>query len=163
MNTHNQTFLDHVRKTLANIQTEVRAKEIQRDSLNEQIEKLIATSYAYELVLERESKLSGKDYTLSLDWAKILKDKKREDQFIEIAKRKDGSIKINEVTDIIFNSGLIQSETRRNAYTVLYGKLAELVVKGIFEKTNAGEFKLVERKTESSPTQYILPTSITND
>ena len=156
MVTNNHSFEEQVRRSLAGIQSELLSREAQRDTLNDEIEKLRSTKQAYELVLQRESKLAGKEHTLGVDWHNTLKGKKREHQLMEIAKRKDGRLKVSEVTDILFTTGLIKSKKRQNAYAVIYGNLLGMVNKGLIEKTDAGEFRITKKpdlRFSVTPTQ----------
>lgn len=151
MVTNNHSFEEQGRRSLAEVQSRLKAAEVERDKLNADIVELTRIAQAYELVLGHQSRLVGKEHVLGPDWSKILEGKARKEQLMTIAKHKGGKIRVSEATDILYTMGFIKSKRRGNAYTIVYDNISTMADEGLLEKVDPGEFKIATRHQLSLP------------
>ena len=139
---NNNSLDEQIHGAIAKMRTELNALEFQRQQLNDRLVELVRAIEAYELVLEYESRKAGREYSTGPDWGQLLQGLKRKDQIIVIAKQKGGRFKVGDARDILFNSGISQSRSRKSAYFTTYGLVKEMENDGLLEKVGPAEFQI---------------------
>jgi len=137
-------YEEQTRRLLAEAQSELRAAEGQMDIIRDKIAMLVKEIQAYETALQGYLRRRGKDITTETDWNELLNDLGSHKERIKaIAQHKGGTIKVSEVTDILYTKGFIHAQKRATAYSMIQSYLADMREAGDFQKIAPGEYRLI--------------------
>ena len=137
-------YEEQTRRLLAEAQSELKAEEGEMDMLRDRITILIKEVQAYETALQGYLRRRGKDITTEPDWNELLKDSESHKERIKaIARHKGGTIKVSEVTDILYTKGFIHAQKRATAYAMVQSYLADMREAGDLQKIGPGEYELI--------------------
>ena len=141
---NNHSYEEQTRRLLAEAQSELKAEEGEMDMLRDRITILVKEVQAYETALQGYLRRKGKDITTETDWNELLKDLESHKERIKaIARHKGGTIKVSEVTDILYTKGFIHAQKRATAYAMVQSYLADMREAGDFQKIAPGEYELI--------------------
>lgn len=141
---HNQSFEEQIFRLISEAKEELQKKESQKVELDKEVEALHLELQSYTSALRGYQKRNGKQEQSEIDWSKLMMGAKTHKDQIVIAMRQLGGVaRPNQLTDILYSQGFIKSYKRPNAYQIVQVNLAQLVDKGIVEKMDTGEYKLI--------------------
>lgn len=144
MVTNNHTYEEQTRRLLSEAKSEQNAINEQITTLQDKAVLLAREVNAYETALQGYLRRMGKQMDIEIDWYKLLANKDtHKDRIKLIAEQKGGTIRVTQVTDILYANGFIKAKKRETAYTMVQSMLANMVEKGEFEKLIPGEYRLV--------------------
>ena len=144
MSASNHSFEEQTRRLLAEAQSELKAEEGEMDLLRGRITMLVKEVQAYETTLQGYLRRKGKDITTKPDWNELLKGLESHKERIKaIARHKGSTIKVSEVTDILYTEGFIHAQKRATAYAMVQSYLADMKKAGDFRKVAPGEYELI--------------------
>ena len=141
---HNQSFEEQILRLISEAKAELQAKESQKVELDKEVDVLRLELQGYDLALRGYQKRNGKQEQSEIDWSRLMMGAKTHKDQIVIAMRQLGGIaRPNQLTDILYTQGFIKSWKRANAYLIVQDNLAQLIDKGIVEKMETKEYKLI--------------------
>ena len=144
MVTNNHTFEEQTRRLLSEAKSEQNAINEQITTLQNEAVLLAREVNAYETALQGYLRRIGKQTDIEIDWDKLLAEKgTHKDRIKLIAEQKGGTIRVTQVTDLLYVNGFIKAKKRATAYTMVQSMLADMVKNGEFEKLSPGEYRLV--------------------
>ena len=137
-------FEEQIRKLLGTAKAELAQNETEQKSLQSKAVLLTSEIGALEIVLEGFLRRSGRPVDTDSNWLKQLKAAStHKDRIMMIAKRENGVLKTNQITDMMYSTGCIQSKSRVNAYQIVNRALVELEEDKVIEKVGPGEYRVV--------------------
>ena len=144
MVTNNHSWEEQTRRLLSEAKSEQNAINEQITTLQDKAVRLAGEVSAYEGALQGYLKRTGKQTDIEIDWGKLLAGEyTHKDRIKLIAEQKGGTIRVTQVTDILYANGFVKAKKRATAYTMVQSMLADMVEKGEFEKLSPGEYRLV--------------------
>jgi len=144
MSVGNHSYEEQTRRLLAEAQSDLKTEEGEMDLLRDRIATLIQEVRAYETALQGYLRRKGGDITTEPDWNELLKDLGSHKERIKaIAAHKGGTVKVGEITDILYTKGFIHAQKRATAYAMVQSYLADMREAGDFQKVALGEYELV--------------------
>ena len=142
MPTSNQ-YEEQTKKLLNDTKCELDQIEAQICELQNKRDVLASEAQAYETALQGYRRRIGKSVPARNEWFELLNGKPHKEKILVIAQQNGGAVKVGQAADILYQSGLIQSKSRNNAYMVLQRTFSDLVETGELQKVAPAEYKLV--------------------
>jgi hypothetical protein len=144
MSANNHSYEEQTRRLLDEAQSELKAAEGEMDLVRDRIAVLIKEVQAYETALQGYLRRKGKDITIEPDWNELLKDCKTHKERIKaIATYKGGTIRVSEVTNILYTKGFVHTQKRATAYAMVQSYLADMKEAGTLKKVGPGGYELI--------------------
>jgi hypothetical protein len=140
----NHAWEEETRRYLAEIQTELANVDKQLEELQAKRDALAHETEAFNTALAVHFRRTGRQETSRPGVRELLiNQRNHKERIMRIAERNNGMLKIGEAADILYTYGIIKTKSRMNAYRIIYALTADMVDKGIFERSAPGEFRLL--------------------
>jgi len=141
---NNHSYEDQTRRLLAEAQSELNTLDEEIADLQEKKVTLAREVNAYETALQGYLRRIGRQEGTESNWKSILANCDiHRDRIEAIAKHSGGTIRVSQVTDILYSNGFIKAKKRSTAYSMIQGYLAEMTEDGVFKKIALGQYRLV--------------------
>jgi len=141
---NNRSFEEQLLKLITDTKSDLMAKEEQKIDIDREVEILKNELQGYEVTLHSYQRRSGIQGHNGIDWTKLMIGAKwHTDQIVIVLKQLGGIARPTQITDILFGKGFIVSKKRANAYQIVQTNLVKLIDKGLVEKTEKGDYKLI--------------------
>ena len=141
---NNQAFEEQLLKLISDTKSELATKEEQKATIDREVVLLKNELQGYSVTLASYQKRSGTQGHNGIDWPKLMIGANtHKDEIIVVLKQSGGIARPNQITDILYSKGFIKSIKRANAYQIVQTNLAHLIDKGLVEKTETGDYKLI--------------------
>ena len=142
----NNTYDEQTQELLRQAKDDLHKIDIQMNELKKQRELLDKEVQALEMSLTIYLRRSGREPSPGSEWAAILSNCETHNERIKaIAEHEGGEISVSEVTDILFNSGLMGAAKRNSAYVGIYNRMKQLEIKGDFKRVGTARYRLANR------------------
>lgn len=144
MVTNNHSFEEQIRRILAEVQSQLKSAQTERDKWATRAVELAGVAGAYEKVLQHQAARQGKADTDDSIWKELLRGLNHREQILVIAEKKEGEVRKADATDILYTLGFIKAKSRAVAYNIVQQVVSALVDDGLLAPTEkAGVFRRV--------------------
>ena len=150
MVTSDQAWEETTRKYLTQIQSELNAVDKEVNELVSRRDQLAREAEAYEVALDSYLVRTGHHQPSKASIRGLLAQQKNHKERLRIiAERNNGIGKVGAATDILYNSDLIRSKSRANAYRIVYGLYMAMAEDGECERIGPSTFKLSQQNAQT--------------
>lgn len=144
MISNNHSYEEQTRRLLAETQSELNNLDAEIQDIQDKRVTLAREVDAYETALQGYLRRIGRQEGTESNWKSILANCDiHRDRIEAIAKHSGGTIRVSQVTDILYSNGFIRSKKRSTAYSMIQAYISEMKEDGVFKKIAPGEYKLM--------------------